>query len=537
VKRELVAKPGHGPFGFLEGARRVRSRRSQHDLARARRDARVVVFPRRSPVERDMLFAHFEGILLQRPSESLDHASCCERHAPLGNALSVELRPGMRGTVTLDTSTAKLALSGSLFSHSYMSARGAGVECMNLRQRIKNAMRAATGVGFPASRWFCVIASAMQRVDGLGVAAPKLDAIFTYRLDEANVGTLVGRDVLEHARRHGLESLAVVDCHLSTGTYMFGVTGHYLHAPYCALMTLLAQCPGQNAWRLRGSIAIDATHALSISRLNGTSTLPLVAGIGTHAVCLVVRVTRDAFGNATRIHLVGRNSYADTELRRSSDSIAHFNAVTTSLRASPLARGAEITAKWHDDRAPAGAAPWETQNAEGSCALHALMLALRIAQDQASDGPKFLEARLNERCPIEFAAVCAAAMRRSARTGPDGASREAAIGLQCVLDVDVPTLGFGIFCSVRCDGSVLCGIKSLSADGSGSAADADAAMRLVELELQRAAEHARMPIHASFLAMSCGRHWERIAGLAKSAGYTRTRASAHKTYTPVEPEH
>jgi hypothetical protein len=555
VKSALAARTRGARLEFAEGARRVRSRIHQRDLVRARDDARVVAFPTGSRVEREELFAHFEGILEHQPQgarrsseRSEDAEICCERHAPLGNELSVGLdsdQGAMGGTVALDTSTG-ITIGGSLFSHSYMSARGAGVECMNLRQKIESVIgvQGPTGLDLSAARgWFCAIASAMERVDGLRVAAPKLDAIFTYRLEPANVSTRVGMDVLEHARRRGVASLAVVDCHLSTGTYMFGVTGQYQYAPYCALMTLLWQCTGQNAWRLRGSIAVDATHALSISKLNGTSVIPLVTGIERHAVCLVVRVTRDAFGNATKVHLVGRNSYVDAELHSSSRAVAHFSDVEKSLHESPLAKGAQITARWHDAQgakgrangAPVSAAAWETQNAEGSCAVHALMLALRIAQDQVSDAPAFFEARLNERCPIEFAAVCAAAMRLT-RMGTHAASRDAASRLQYVVDVDVPTLRIGIFGSVRCDGSVLCGIKSLSTRArDGSAGDMASAMSIVEAELQRAAEHARGAVHASFLRMSCGRHWDEIAGAAKSAGYACTRASAHKTYTPEGP--
>ena len=500
-------------FPFDESSLRIHSTVHRRHLVDEASRARVSAL-RGQTFERDVLFAHVEG-LLEAPGDESDESGCASESAV---TVVVGLADGgtMRGVVERDPTTSQITLRGPLFSYSYMSAHGTGVVCMNLLERVEGPLES------PRSLDFCSIAAAMQSVDGLSVASPKLDAIFPFQLDASNVRTAAGLDALAFARSRR-ERVPVVDCHLSAGSYMFGSTAQYLHTPYCALMSMLRSLTGENAWRLRGSVAIDAAHALTISRLSGKSIIPLVTGIGTHAVCLVVRVRRDAHGNATKIHLIGRNSYADSNLRRSRDAKDHFRQVAQSLRDVPLARNARVRATWHE---PETSSKWETQSAEGSCAVHSLMMALRIAQDEVSGNVKFLSARIGARCPVEFAAVCAVAMRAYPHESPDEAG-----ALKFVFEIYVHELDVAIFGAIRCDGSVVCGVKSRDPDSeTGHVWDVGSALRAVEPELHSAARHAQLPIHASFAKQSCGIFWEDIADAAERAGYRRTRSAAYKTY-------
>jgi hypothetical protein len=464
----------------------------------------------RGVLERDLMFAHIEG-LLEAPRE---RARCASPVSVSVHQAGGEL---LRGTVERDP-TNRIVMSGPLFTYSYMSADGV---CMNLLQRIEGPLESARSLDF------CTIAAAIRSVDGASFACPKLDAIFRFQLDASNVRTAAGHDAIAFATSRG-ERVPIVDCHLSTGAYMFGATAQYLHTPYCALMSMLRTLKGENAWRLRGSVAIDAAHALTISRLNGASVVPLVTSIGAHAVCLVVRVRRDARGNATKIHLIGRNSYADSNIYRSRDAKAHFSQVAKSLRDTPLARAAQVEATWHE---PEGTSRWETQSAEESCAVHALMMALRIAQDEVSGNVKFLPARLATRCPVEFASVCATAMRAYEPPESDDAALGAANELTFIFQIAVQALDVAIFGCIRCDGSVVCGTKSRDARAATEHVDdVRSALLAVERELRSAAQHAQTPIHASFLKQSCGIRWRPIADAAQQAGYRRTRSAAYKTY-------
>jgi hypothetical protein len=321
---------------------------------------------------------------------------------------------------------------------------------------------------------------------------------------------------------------AHVDCHLASHTYVFGIEGYPPLTPYYALMSMLRQCPGENAWRLRGSIATDAYAAIQVSRPVGASTIPFLAGFGgAHAVCFVMRLSRDKDGHVTEVHLVGRNSYGHS----SEDAALHaaltrelFDETEAMVREHPHVRGStRVTSRWHE------AGDWQTQAGDGSCTAQALMVALRIAQDEVAGGTSFFDRRLGELCPVEYAVVCAEALRISPRP------EETNLAFRVPERESESQRGHVTYGVVRCDGSVLCCcVLADSATGAESQAHVREAVRAAELALQRSAEQKRGALQASFRAEDWGGLWPVISAAARGAGYTLTRRAASKVYRPED---
>jgi hypothetical protein len=199
-------------------------------------------------------------------------------------------------------------------------------------------------------------------------------------------------------------------------------------------------------------------------------------------------------------------------------------------------RGTRVTSRWHT------AGDWRTQAADGSCTVQALMVALRIAHDEVTGDGAFFERRLGERCPIEYGVVCAEALRLFPRPEnrnvvfrvPETATEAA---------TEAAHIAYGV---VRCDGSVACRCLVVAGSAAGSVAGSVAgsegragahardAVRAAELALQRAAEHKRGALHASFRAEDCGALWREVSAAARRAGYTVTRRAASKVYRPAD---
>jgi hypothetical protein len=76
------------------------------------------------------------------------------------------------------------------------------------------------------------------------------------------------------------------------------------------------------------------------------------------------------------------------------------------LLSAPELRGAHRTVRWvvpleNNERA---AWRWQTQHEEGSCTVHAAMLAVKLAQ-RVIDGDLDVERAMRERCHVAFGAV------------------------------------------------------------------------------------------------------------------------------------
>ena len=525
-------------------------------------------------LSRDEFFAYFEGLMFTQDEheqrqeahearQRAQHASalasledsesdgeqphtderevCCEAHSALRNVVDIDVAlyggiARMRGTLRRDASRRQLAFGGDLFTRAYMSVERTGVQCTVMLQKLEGLceMQATSYVADEhlslyafrgeesSASLFCRVATAMRRLrySPVVVAYPLLDPIASFQLTKRSAETLLGRELLVHLGRVD----ARVECHVSSHTYVFGVQGRRHLIPYYALMSMLRQLPGEIAWRLRGSIATSAYDAISMSRPVGTSTIPVLASFGQHAVLFVMRLSRDRHGNVTDAHLLGRDSqlYADdVGALHAAMTRAFFDEAEASIREHPHARATtRVTSAWH--------AAGRTQAADGSCTLQALMVALRIAHDEVAGCTTLLERRLGEICPIEYAAVCAEALRISPR--PD----ETNIVFR-VPERDANRTGqfpalvtYGI---VRCDGSVLCLCMIADAEGV-SAGQVLESIRVAERELPRAAQNRRGALRASFRADDWASLWPAVSAAARDAGYTVTRRDASKVYFP-----
>lgn len=480
---------------------------------------------------------------------------CCEAHSSLGNVVGIEVplygtgRSRMRGTLRRDALRRQLAFEGDLFTRAYMSVERAGLHCTIMLQKLERLceMRGITtdeqrtmyefhGDESSASL-FCRVATAMQRLRDrrILVAYPLLDPIASFRLTQRSAETMIGRALLSHLKHsEGKEATdARVECHLPSHTYIFGVQGHEHLFPYYALMSMLGQIPGETAWRLRGSIATSTYDAISISRAVGTSTIPVLASFGQHAVLLVMRISRDRHGSVTDTHLLGRDSQPYTDdmaALHAAMTREFFDEAESGIREHPRARATtRITSKWHD----AGDDGWLTQAGDGSCTLQALMVALRIAHDEMAGRTTFVDRRLGELCPIEYAAVCAEALRVSPRPAETNlVFRVPKRGDETQHD-DAPALvTYGI---VRCDGSVLClCIMRHTGAESRESEHILESIRVAEHELGRAARHKRGALRATFRAEDWARMWPAVSAAARDAGYTVTRRDASKVYFPQD---
>ena len=229
---------------------------------------------------------------------------------------------------------------------------------------------------------------------GNPIVYPRVDPIVTYTLrPDDDRWSLV-----QCARVHAGRTVPSIECTLD-GTYIFGHTDVLETDMIRHLCCVFEQSEGDAAWRARGLIAANLTAAAERSSgVVGDSIVFFIARYdvdahSAHAVCAALMSTRDASGRVVRADILLRGSYDHRP------DMLH-------MLEDPALRGAQGSVRWvvpleDNERA---AWKWQTQRSEGSCTVHAAMVAVKLAQ-RLIDGDRDVAGAMRERCHVAFAAV------------------------------------------------------------------------------------------------------------------------------------
>jgi hypothetical protein len=312
---------------------------------------------------------------------------------------------GVRLEGTVRTSGSFFKLEGTLFTTAYVASESyrtalAFMSTFSGRNALRIGQFAPFQTRADARRLFEAARAAMDTcgrlVGGNPIVYPRVDPIVTYALQPEDDRWSLVRCV----RIHAGAAVPSIECTLD-GIYVFGSGGVYASEMIRGLSRVLEESEGEAAWRARGLIAATLEDAVECSTGVVGDSIAFFVHVydvddedgSTHSVCAALRATRDATGRLVRANILLRGSYDDRP-----DMHA--------LLSAPELRGAHRTVRWvvpleNNERA---AWRWQTQREEGSCTVHAAMLAVKLAQ-RVIDGDLDVERAMRERCHVAFGAV------------------------------------------------------------------------------------------------------------------------------------
>jgi hypothetical protein len=483
------------------------------------------------PCERDYFFGIFEALAAASCAATRTDDEFTATYPVLGCAPLV-------GRVR--RTDGEVHVTGSLFACSYVALRRRSFACSNVHDFIRKR-----GWRADADKLYSAIATAMDACSGFVLVYPRLDAIAPCTFDGSEAP--VAADCVRVARTLRL------DVHLPSGAYMFGYNSLSSRKVMLGLGLTLGSCSGENAWRVRGLLAINVVEALRLSAWRiGKSAVAFTETTrrGTdegqaHAVCGVLVAKRDAHRRVISARVMLRNSF-------NSDRFA-MGHVLDALRAE-VVPGAKLTLEWvalgqrdpdktpnaRKDRAArwqrrADAPLWQTQRGEGSCMMHALMCALWFAQqlrlEPLTDAARIREA-MKPRCPPVYGAIVARAFADLlARSGDVdhrnlGYSWEvsaledtfaSAMALFVVGDRDARLVLHAI---VTCDGDVTLRFSSIHGRARGSRAAIERILERADAGLRHAAAMRRAPVVARVYNANVEPPvWDEIDGALRARGF------------------
>jgi hypothetical protein len=324
--------------------------------------------------------------------------------------------PGVRLDGVVGEYDGEVLVKGSFFTTAYVASSGKCRTALDFLSRFNGRRQLLLEDYAPrddAARFFAAARAAMKMCNrlaggsGMSIAYPRIDPIVTYSIqpDDARWS------LVECARKHALPVVPSIECTLD-GTYVFGRTAVGVADMMSALSRVLEASAGDAAWRARGLLAPNLKAAAKRSvGIVGESVATCVhvyelPGGAKHTVCAALRVVRDASDRVVRADILLRGSYDEQPDMQG-------------LLLAPELQGAPGTVRWVARYADRESLlwKWETQRSEGSCTVHAAMLALKIAQ-RLVDGHDDVESAMEERCHVAFAAVCKYALSTRAEPQP-----------------------------------------------------------------------------------------------------------------------
>jgi hypothetical protein len=415
----------------LEYRRRVHAGVGLEEL-----QADVLRWRRLGHCPRDDAFALFCAIRREvhaRLAGQPPEVKCCEHHAYGAEADEARCAVGALAG-TLRRRGARLVSGGGLFVEPFLLPWRGGEAATTLASELDAYCR-VEGIDawsvLEAKRRFCAVATAMRLCAMLPpMAYPALDRL-------ASVVVVPTDEVLRAMVPRGQR----VHGEPGAGTYVFGRGGSQMQVFVCALRRMLGECGGEAAWRTAGRLALDVDGALEqTAGVVGRSAVAFVgatAGDDAHAVCGVLLLTRNERMDVTDVRVLLRNSW-DGELDVE-EAVLHRVYSHAQLR-----REARVALRW-------ASAQHGTQDAEGSCVMHAAMLALKMARELGpGQPPADLPRRLREPCEPQYAAACAAAVGRCGDW-----SRRFGISLECTALFCERDGELTLCANVQCNGEVM----------------------------------------------------------------------------------
>jgi hypothetical protein len=330
---------------------------------------------------------------------------------------------GVRLTGVVATAGRMIKVGGTFFTSAYVAPDGSYRTALAFMSRARfsvpqNKLKVGHYATFQtrrdAEQVFEAARAAMdvckRLVGGDAVVYPRVDPIVTYTVQPEDSWSLV-----ECARVHAMPRKLSIECTLD-GTYFFGHHAVSKRDMMSGLNRVFENHPGDAAWRARGLIAPNLSAAVERSRgVVGESIVMFIHVFmadedNAHAVTAALRATRSSTGRLVRAEILLRGSYDDRPDMRA-------------LLRRPELRGVRGTVRWVGPLEALENAEWRwrTQGGEGSCNVHAAMLAVKLAQ-RVVDGDDDVEGAMRERCHVAFgaAALYALSVARSSAAGHAG---------------------------------------------------------------------------------------------------------------------